>query len=57
MLLFVLMALPEKIEFDYDEFSMTMQMSRFIDRLYKSEMIISPYYTKDTKYEKNDKEK
>lgn len=57
MLLFVLMALPDKIEFDYDEFSMTMQMSKFIDRLYKSEMIISPYYTKDAKYEKQKEEK
>ena len=51
MLLFILMALPMKIEFDSDEYELTMKMSRFIDRLYKSEMIISPYYAKDTKQE------
>lgn len=57
MLLFILMALPDKLAFDDDEFELTMKMSRFIDRLYKSEMIISPYYTKDAKQEQTNKEK
>lgn len=49
MLLFILMAIPSKIEFNQNEYDSCNVISRFIDELYKSEMIISPYYTKDTK--------
>lgn len=48
-LLFILMAMPSKIEFYENEYDNCMVISRLIDELYKSEMIISPYYTEEAK--------
>ena len=42
------MALPDKIEFNNNNYNMCVTISNFIDELYKTEMIISPYYSKDT---------
>lgn len=50
-LLFILMAIPEKIDFNSDEYNLSKNISRFIDRIYKTEMIISPYNSKNTKEE------
>lgn len=49
MLLFILMAMPNKLEFTDNEYEMCHKLSHLIDELYKSEMIISPYYTEQTK--------
>ena len=46
MLFFILIALPDKIEFTSQEYEMCIKVSRLIDSLYKSEMLISPYYAK-----------
>ena len=46
-LLFILMALPDKIDFTNDEYENTKKMGRMIDLVYKTEMIISPYYSKE----------
>lgn len=48
-LLFILMSLPSKVEFHDNLYDDCIVVSRFIDELYKSEMIISPYYTEQTK--------
>lgn len=46
-LLFILVSLPEKLEFTEDEYEDTLKVSKMIDKLYKSEYFISPYYTKE----------
>ena len=48
-LFFILIALPDKIEFDQNNYAMTKTISHLIDSVYKTEQLISPYYTKDTK--------
>lgn len=48
-LLFILMTLPEKIEFSNNEYEMCRYISRQVDLLYKTELLLSPYYTKDKK--------
>lgn len=48
-LLFILMSLPDKIEWNTSEYEMCKKVSRQIDFLYKTEMILSPYYTKEKK--------
>ena len=47
-LLFILLSLPDKIEFDTNNYQMSIKISNFIDELYKIEELISPYYFKDT---------
>ncbi len=47
LLFFILIALPEKLEFDSNEYNKCIKISNEIDRLYKSEMLISPYITND----------
>lgn len=51
LLLFVLISLPHKIEFDNNEYRMCTIISKEIDYLYKTREFISPYYSKET--EKN----
>ncbi len=48
-LLFILISLPDKIEWNMTEYEMCKQISRQIDFLYKTEMVLSPYYVKDKK--------
>ncbi len=48
MLFFILIALPSKIEFDDSIYNMCIKIGREIDRIYKTESLISPYYPKDT---------
>lgn len=45
-LLFILMSLPDRIEFISDEYACCMKVSKMVDYIYKTESIISPYYTK-----------
>lgn len=46
-LLFVLMALPDKVDFENDEYENCKKVNKMIDFVYKTEMLISPYYTKE----------
>lgn len=48
-LLFVLMALPDKIEIVSDEYENCKEVNRMIEFVYKTEMLISPYYAKEGK--------
>ena len=48
-LLFILIILPDKLEFDENNFEMTKKVSRLIDSLYMTQKLISPYYSTDTK--------
>lgn len=45
-LLFILMALPDKIEFNKSEYQNCKEVNKMIEFVYKTEMIISPYYSK-----------
>lgn len=45
-LLFILMSLPDKIEFIGNEYDCCVNVTRMIDFIYKTDVIISPYYTK-----------
>lgn len=46
-LLFILVSLPDKIEFGENEYENVLIVSKMIDKLYKSEHFISPYYSKE----------
>lgn len=48
-LFFILIMLPDKIEFEGNNYDMTKKVSRVIDNLYKTRMLISPYYFDKTK--------
>lgn len=48
-LLFILISLPDKLVFDVSEYEMCKRVSRQIDFLYKTELLLSPYYAKDKK--------
>lgn len=48
-LFFILIALPDKIEFNPNNYAMTKTVSHLIDSVYKTEHLISPYYTENTK--------
>lgn len=45
LLLYTLLTLPDKIEFDAPEYEVCRNISKQIDMLYKTEALISPYYT------------
>ena len=45
-LFFILITLPPKFEFDKNEYEMTKYINEQIDLLYKTEKLISPYYSK-----------
>ena len=49
LLLFILISLPDKIEFNKCEFIMCQKITRLIDMIYKTERIISPYYSEKRK--------
>jgi len=46
ILFFILISLPPKIDFEKTEYENTCEISEQIDLLYKTEMLISPYYSK-----------
>lgn len=46
ILFFILIALPDKIEFDGTLYEQTKKIGKFLDLSYKTESLISPYYTK-----------
>ena len=48
-LLFILISLPEKQDFNGDELNLCMKISKKIDYTYKTELLLSPYYSKDGK--------
>ena len=48
-LLFILIAFPDKIELSKNEFKDCKHISKSIDMIYKTENLISQYYTKDRK--------
>lgn len=48
-LLFILMALPDKVELDNNEYENTKKVGKMVDLVYKTEMIISPYYSEEGK--------
>lgn len=48
-LFFILIVLPDKIEFNQNNYAMTKTVSHLIDSVYKTERLISPYYAKNTK--------
>lgn len=45
-LFFILIALPSKLDFNLSEYEMTGEISKEMDILYKTEKLISPYYSK-----------
>ena len=45
-LLFILITLPSKLEFNKSVYEMTTEISKEMDVLFKTENLISPYYTK-----------
>lgn len=47
ILFFVLIALPDKIEFNGTLYEQTKRIGKFLDLSYKTENLISPYYTKN----------
>src|SRR5574344_2024859 len=50
-LLFILMALPDKLEFGKEEYESCKKISNMIETLYKTEIIISPYYPKNAPHD------
>ena len=49
LLLFILISLPDKIEFNQNEYEMCKIISKQIDLIYKTEKIMSPYYATEAK--------
>ena len=49
LLFFILISLPDRIEFTDNELKNCMKISQMIDYLYRTEKLLSPYYTKDRK--------
>lgn len=48
-LLFILISLPDKIEFNSTEYELCVKVGKMLDYLYKTDDLISPYYPDDTK--------
>lgn len=48
-LLFILIILPDKIEFNNTEYEMCKKISRIIDNIYKTKDFVLPYYSKNAK--------
>ena len=47
ILFFILILLPKKIELEKSEYENTKEAGKIIDTIYKTEMFISPYYSKE----------
>jgi len=54
MLLFILISLPDKINFDDNEYNRCVRISKILDSLYKADELISPYYFENTEPDKHD---
>ena len=50
-LLFILMSMPKKLELTGTEYQKCVEVTNMVDFIYKTESIISPYYTKEEKPE------
>lgn len=48
-LLFILISLPDKIELEGREYERCVKISKLLDYLYKTDELISPYYSENTK--------
>lgn len=55
-LFFILIALPEKIEFNDKEYEMCKKISKQLDILYKTDLFLSPYYSKEKEHKHHPKE-
>lgn len=53
LLLFILLALPSKIEWNDSEYAMCQKISNMIDEMIKTEKLISPYNTKNREQEES----
>lgn len=51
-LFFILIALPDKLELDSNEYNLTKKTTSLIDNIFRTEVFVSPYYSKNT--EKNE---
>lgn len=49
LLLFILISLPDRQEFNGDELKLCMKISKMIDYMYKTEKLLSPYYSENGK--------
>ena len=47
--LFILMSMPDEFEFDESNYLLASKISERIDLIYKTESIISPYYSEEGK--------
>ena len=47
-LLFILIALPSKLDFNKSVYVMTSEISKMMDLLFKTENLISPYYSEQS---------
>lgn len=50
-LLFILISIPEKIELSNNNYKNTLIVNEFLSYIYKTNEIISPYYSKEQEYE------
>ena len=48
-LLFILISMPEKLEFSSSEYEMCININHIVELLARTETFISPYYSKNTK--------
>lgn len=55
-LLFILITMPDKITFDKTEYEMCKIVSKQIDTLYKTEALLSPYYSAKKEYHTKNEE-
>lgn len=53
-LLFILLSIPDKIEFFDDEYQNTKLVNNVVNYVYKTDNLISPYYSKQKKEEENE---
>lgn len=54
-LLFILMLMPKRIEFNNTEYENTKEAGKIIDMIYKTQDLISPYYSKEGKENNSNK--
>lgn len=49
VLFFILIMLPKKLDFDKSVYENTLEVGKMIDMIYKTEIFVSPYYSKEGK--------
>lgn len=49
LLFFILISLPDKIEFDEPELKLCIKISKSLEYMYKTEKLLSPYYSENSK--------